>query len=84
MCAKTYEVKRHVITVIAMMVLGGNLREDPIDGLARESMAIIPQQILAIQQEIMIHVEFPKLAIQDVKMLVTKELAHLVDVVVFI
>ena len=65
-------------------VLGGNLRENPVNGLAGEGVTIVSQQIFPVQQEIMIHIKLPEFAIQHVKMFVTKELAHLVDIVVLV
>lgn len=46
-------------------------------------MIIMSGQILFIDEQIVIPVQFPKLAINDVKMFVTKILGDLIDVFFF-
>ena len=51
---------------------------------ARVTMIVVPGQVSLIDEEVVIFIQFPKLAIDDVKVLVAEEVCDLVDVILLL
>lgn len=47
-------------------------------------MIVVPGQVSLIDEEVVIFIQFPKLAIDDVKVLVAEEVCDLVDVILLL
>lgn len=67
----------------ARLELPGHLLKNTIDCFAGESVPLVPTEVLLVYYEIVVRIEFPKTAIQDVEVLVAEELPYLVDVIFF-
>jgi predicted phosphohydrolase len=58
-----------------------NFLENTVYSFSAECVALIPREILLVNDKVMISVQLPKTAIQNVEMLIRKELTNLVYIV---
>ena len=60
------------------------LREHPVHHAVRQRVVPVPQQILLVDEEVVVAVQLPELAVHDVKVLVREKSQNLVDVLLVV
>ena len=58
------------LSCLFSLELAGNLLENTVDCLAGKSVALIPAEVLLVNDEVMIAVKFPKAAIKHIEVLI--------------
>ena len=79
-----HEPNEVVITHLTWLItleLPRDLLEDPLHRLSTQRIPFVPGEVLLINKEIVVRVQLPEPAVQNIEVLITKEVPDLVDVI---